>query len=123
MDLSPLSDTDEDDCTETSYERRQRARFAYFELCELKEKYNVVLTRSYSILDDPEEMELEYRIIRERLDRKYQEQRQRQAHTYVALALCLGGYIYDRYGVWDEFLMHDGPSQSSSSSSPAPVTL
>jgi hypothetical protein len=55
---------------ETSAERRTRAIKAYNKLQDLVEKYEVKLTRPYTINDDPNEMEEEYIMHKEYCDRK-----------------------------------------------------
>ncbi len=51
---------------ETPEERRARSRENYMKLQDLVERYNVKLTRYFSIDDDPDEMEAEYQLHKDR---------------------------------------------------------
>lgn len=51
---------------ETPEERRARARDAYSKLQDLIEKYQIQLTKNYTIDDNPDEMEAEYKMHKER---------------------------------------------------------
>lgn len=51
---------------ETPETRRARARDAYSNLQHLKQKYNVTLSRDYTIDDDPDEMEAEHTMLKDR---------------------------------------------------------
>ncbi len=57
---------------ETPEEKRARARESYAKLQDLVVKYNVNLSRSYSINDDPDEMEAEYKLHKDRRNKENQ---------------------------------------------------
>jgi hypothetical protein len=57
---------------ESQEERRARARDAYSKLEELVDKYGIKLTKRYTIDDDPDEMEMEYKMHRDRRNKSNQ---------------------------------------------------
>lgn len=103
--------------TETRNKRSQRARTAYLQLHRLQDM-GVELTRRYTVYDDPEEMELEYRIHKERHERRINENKR----EHMIVNICLGlGYLYDRFMDWDRNQAHGSSSHTSLSNSDGPL--
>jgi hypothetical protein len=87
--------------------RRARARENLSRLQELAEKYHIKLTREYTLDDDPEEMEAEYKIHKEKRDRV----NQIKFYKQILLNIVYGiEFLNERYNPF-EFHLRDWSKQ------------
>lgn len=92
---------------ETAEERRARARENYTKLMDLKEKYNIKLTKEFTPNDDPDEMEDEYNMHRDRRNKNNQVKFYKQ----ILLNVVSGAeFLNDRYNPF-EFKLKDWSKQ------------
>lgn len=92
---------------ETPEERRSRSRDAYANLKEMVDKHGIVLTKKFTIDDDPNEMEEEYKM------HKNQRDKQNQVKFYGnALLLIVSGieFLNEKYNPFD-FKLKDWSKQ------------
>lgn len=92
---------------ETPEERRARSRDAYANLKEMENKHGIVLTKKFTIDDDPNEMEEEYKM------HKNQRDKQNQVKFYGnALLLIVSGveFLNEKYNPFD-FKLKDWSKQ------------
>lgn len=92
---------------ETKEERRARARDAYGQLQDLVDRYDVKLSRHYSIDDDPDEMEAEYIMHKERRNKN------NQVKFYKNLLLnivCGAEFLNEKYNPF-QFKLKDWSKQ------------
>ncbi|AGF85387.1 hypothetical protein QJ854_gp395 [Moumouvirus goulette] len=83
---------------ETPEERRARAREVYSKLQDLVEKYNVKLTRDFTIDDDPDIMEAEYDMHKERRNKTNQVKMYKQ----ILLTIISGTeFLNDKYNPFE----------------------
>lgn len=95
---------------ETPEERRARARDAYNQLQRLVDKYDIKLNRQYTIDDDPEEMEEEFKMHKENRNRDNQV----KFYKNVLLNICCGAeFLNDKYNPF-EFKLKDWSKQVAS---------
>lgn len=95
---------------ESDEDRRARARENYTKLLDLQEKYNVKLTRSYTINDDPDDMEDEYNMQKNRRNKNNQIKFYKQTIYNV----CSGiEFLNENYNPF-EFKLKDWSRQISS---------
>ena len=95
---------------ETPEERRARAREAYSKLQDLVDKYEVKLTRKYSIDDDPDELEAEYKMHKERRNKTNQV----KLYKNILLTIVSGTeFLNDKYNPF-EFKLKDWSKQVAS---------
>lgn len=95
---------------ETAEERRARARENYCKLQDLVEKYNVVLTRNFTINDDPDEMQEEYDMHKNKRNKNNQVKFYKQ----ILLNVVSGAeFMNDRYNPF-EFKLKDWSKQVAS---------
>jgi hypothetical protein len=95
---------------ESDEDRRARARENYTKLLDLQEKYNVKLTRQYSINDDPDDMEDEYNMHKNRRNKNNQIKFYKQTIYNV----CSGiEFLNENYNPF-EFKLKDWSRQISS---------
>ncbi|XWV25154.1 hypothetical protein QJ856_gp0618 [Tupanvirus deep ocean] len=95
---------------ETPEERRARARDAYSKLQDLVEKYQVKLSRPFGIDDDPDEMEAEYDMHKERRNKTNQVKFYKQILLNV---VCGVEFLNDKYNPF-EFKLKDWSKQVAS---------
>lgn len=95
---------------ETPEERRARAREEYSNLQDLVQKYNVTLTRSFSINDDPDEMKAEYDMHKERRNKNNQVKFYKQILLNI---VCGAEFLNERYNPF-EFKLKDWSKQIAS---------
>ncbi|AEQ60635.1 hypothetical protein [Acanthamoeba polyphaga mimivirus] len=79
---------------ETPEEKRARAREAYAKLEELVENYSVQLSRTYTIDDDPNELEAEYQMQKDKRSKKTQVQFYKQILLNI---VCGAEYLNETY--------------------------
>lgn len=79
---------------ETPEEKRARARDAYTKLQDLVEKYQVKLSRPYTIDSDPNEMEAEYAMHRDQRNRKNQVRFYKQVLLGI---VCGAEFLNEKY--------------------------
>lgn len=92
---------------ETAEERRARARDAYSNLQDLVEKYQVKLSRRFTLDDDPDEMEAEYKMHRERRNKTNQVKFYKQ----VLIGVVSGAeFLNEKYNPF-EFRLKDWSKQ------------
>jgi hypothetical protein len=82
---------------ETPEEKRCRARENYNKLRELVESYDVVLTREYTVDDDPDEMEAEYDMHANRRNKKNQTNFYKQILTAMVTGIDFVNTKYDPF--------------------------
>jgi hypothetical protein len=92
---------------ETPEERRARARDAYSSLQDLVERHDVKLTRRFTIDDDPDEMEAEIKMHRERRNKHNQVKFYKQILLNV---VCGAEFLNDKYNPF-EFKLKDWSRQ------------
>lgn len=95
---------------ETPEERRARAREAYSKLQDLVEKYQIKLTRPFSIDDDPDEMEAEYSMHKERRNKNNQVKFYKQILLNI---VCGAEFLNEKYNPF-EFKLKDWSKQVAS---------
>ena len=95
---------------ETVEQRRERAREAYSNLQDLVERYGVKLSRNYTIDDDPDEMEKEYKSNRD----KRHKNNQIKFYQRVLLIVIAGvEFLNDKYDPFS-FKLKDWSKQVAS---------
>lgn len=94
---------------ETPEEKRARARDAYSQLQDLVEKYNIKLTRPFTIDDDPDEMEEEARMHRER---RHKNNQVKFYKNILLNIICGVEFLNDKYNPF-EFKLKDWSKQIS----------
>jgi len=92
---------------ETPEQKRARAREAFTKLQDLVEKYNIQLTRQFSVHDDPDEMEDEYDIQKERRNKTNQVKFYKQVLLNI---VCGVEFLNDKYDPF-EFKLKDWSKQ------------
>ena len=92
---------------ETKEERRARARDAYSNLQDLVERYGVKLSRHFSIDDDPDEMEAEYTMHKERRNKTNQVKFYKQILLNI---VCGAEFLNEKYNPF-EFKLKDWSKQ------------
>lgn len=95
---------------ETPEERRARAREEYSKLQDLVQKYDVTLTRSFSINDDPDEMRAEYDMHKEKRNKNNQVKFYKQILLNI---VCGAEFLNERYNPF-EFKLKDWSKQIAS---------
>ena len=83
---------------ETPEERRARAREKHAQLEDIVEKHNVKLSKKYTIDDDPDDMEAEYEIHKERRNRNNQVKFYKQILLNI---ICGVEFVNDKYNPFD----------------------
>lgn len=84
--------------TETPEERRARARDAYAQLENLVKKHGVQLSKRYTVDDDPDEMEDEYRMRREMRNKEVQVKFYKQILLNI---VCGVEFLNEKYDPFD----------------------
>lgn len=95
---------------ETPEERRARAREAYGKLQDLVDKHQVKLTKSFSIDDDPDEMEAEHNMHKERRHKHNQVKFYKQILLNI---VCGVEFLNEKYNPF-EFKLKDWSKQIAS---------
>lgn len=95
---------------ETPEERRARQRDAYSQLQDLVQKYGITLTRRFTVDDDPDEMEEEVRMHKERRHKTNQVKFYKQVLLNV---VCGIEFLNDKYNPF-EFKLKDWSKQIAS---------
>jgi len=88
---------------ETAEERRARARDAYSNLQDLVDKYKIKLNKPYSIDSDPDEMEAEYKMHKDRRNKNNQVKFYKQIMLNI---VCGAEFINEKYNPF-EFKLKD----------------
>lgn len=94
----------------TKEEERARSREMYSRLQDMVEKYNVKLTKEFTIDDNADEMEAEYKMHRERRDKKNQVKFYKQVLLNI---VCGAEFVNDKYNPF-EFKLKDWSKQMAS---------
>ena len=84
--------------TETTEERKTRAQDAYYNLHDIAQRHNVKLTRSFNIDDDPEEMEEEYKMHKQRMNKTNQVKLYEQI---LLIIVCGAKFINEKYNLFE----------------------
>lgn len=92
---------------ETPEEKRARARDAYGTLQDLKEKYGITLTRNYTIDDDPDEMDAEIKMHK---DRRHKHNQVKFYKQILLNIVCGVEFLNDKYNPF-EFKLKDWSKQ------------
>lgn len=95
---------------ETAEERRARARDEYSKLQDLVEKYNVTLTRHFTLNDDPDEMKAEYDMWYERRNKVNQV---KMYKNILFTIICSTEFLNEKYNPFD-FKLKDWSKQVAS---------